>query len=43
MGLSQMQISRVLRQAIARMREAAEWPAITAGVGGEERTLVAQR
>ena len=42
-GLSQMQISRVLRQAVARMREAAEWPAITAGVGGEERTLVAQR
>ena len=38
-GLSQMQISRLLRQAVARMREAAEWQARTAGVGREERRV----
>jgi RNA polymerase sigma-B factor len=41
MGLSQMQISRLLRQAVARMREAAEREALAAGVAGDEGDDVA--
>jgi RNA polymerase sigma-B factor len=38
-GLSQMQISRLLRQAVARMREAAEREARAAGVAGDDVAL----